>query len=229
MTAKIEIGGPMASLYLLKHPDHYTSHTFKTFYWKSYVREVQSVWKSTESPADSEDLISEDLISTEPEKIMIDKQDDEYIAISATDDYVYRPDKHENVSLYDWIRLATKYKCDRIVDSDLDEVNNFIIDNKISDNKEISDDLPNGLRRSHRKKTMAQTMKDHIEYENHVDDAYLHGDSWADSTDEYDNIEDDDDDDYFFMEGHRQQNTHAVWLEEDNSNIVPNFVGGSLP
>ncbi|KIM84091.1 hypothetical protein PILCRDRAFT_56716, partial [Piloderma croceum F 1598] len=37
LTAKIEIGGPMASLYLLRNPDHYTGHTFKTFYWKSYV------------------------------------------------------------------------------------------------------------------------------------------------------------------------------------------------
>jgi hypothetical protein len=29
LTARIEVGGPMASLYLLKNPDHYTSHTFK--------------------------------------------------------------------------------------------------------------------------------------------------------------------------------------------------------
>ena len=43
LTAKIEIGGLMASLYLLKNPDHYTNHTFCTFYWKSYVREVKSV------------------------------------------------------------------------------------------------------------------------------------------------------------------------------------------
>jgi hypothetical protein len=28
LTAKVEIGGPMASLYLLKNPDHYTSHKF---------------------------------------------------------------------------------------------------------------------------------------------------------------------------------------------------------
>jgi len=31
------------------------------------------------------------------------------------------------------------------------------------------------------------------------------------------------------MEGHRQQDSHAVRLEEDMDNIVPNFLGGSLP
>jgi hypothetical protein len=28
LTAKLEIGGPMAALYLLGNPDHYTSHKF---------------------------------------------------------------------------------------------------------------------------------------------------------------------------------------------------------
>jgi hypothetical protein len=40
LTAKLEIGGPMASLYLLGNPDHYTNQYFIVFYWKSYVTEV---------------------------------------------------------------------------------------------------------------------------------------------------------------------------------------------
>ena len=40
LTAKLEIGGPMASLYLLGNPDHYTNHDFVVFYWKGYVTEV---------------------------------------------------------------------------------------------------------------------------------------------------------------------------------------------
>jgi hypothetical protein len=59
LTAKIEIGGPMASLYLLKNSDHYTSHRFNTIYWKSYVREVQSVWNS---PQDNSDTIEDRVI-----------------------------------------------------------------------------------------------------------------------------------------------------------------------
>jgi hypothetical protein len=46
LTAKVEIGGPMASLYLLKNPDHYTSHKFVPIYWKIYVNEVLKAWKS---------------------------------------------------------------------------------------------------------------------------------------------------------------------------------------
>jgi len=45
LTAKLEIGGPMASLYLLGNPDHYTNQNVVVFYWKSYVTEVVKVWK----------------------------------------------------------------------------------------------------------------------------------------------------------------------------------------
>jgi len=40
LTVQLEIGGPMASLYLLGNPDHYTNRDFVVFYWKSYVAEV---------------------------------------------------------------------------------------------------------------------------------------------------------------------------------------------
>jgi len=42
LTSKMEIGGPMACLYLLGNPDHYTSHKFTVVYWKNYVGEVLS-------------------------------------------------------------------------------------------------------------------------------------------------------------------------------------------
>ncbi|TFK59775.1 hypothetical protein BDN72DRAFT_780304, partial [Pluteus cervinus] len=40
LTSKMEIGSPMASLYLLGNPDHYTSHTFTYIYWQRYVQEI---------------------------------------------------------------------------------------------------------------------------------------------------------------------------------------------
>ncbi|KAK0435838.1 hypothetical protein EV421DRAFT_1663118, partial [Armillaria borealis] len=43
--AKMEIGAPMICSYLLGLPDHYTNHTFVTFYWKSFVSEVKNSWK----------------------------------------------------------------------------------------------------------------------------------------------------------------------------------------
>ncbi|KDR75357.1 hypothetical protein GALMADRAFT_45270, partial [Galerina marginata CBS 339.88] len=36
LTVKMEVGAPMASMYLLGNPDHYTSHRFVPFYWKNY-------------------------------------------------------------------------------------------------------------------------------------------------------------------------------------------------
>src|SRR6202453_981784 len=43
LTSKMEIGGPTASMYLLKNPDHYTNHKFRTFYWSNYVH-AGHVW-----------------------------------------------------------------------------------------------------------------------------------------------------------------------------------------
>ena len=37
LTAKMEIGAPMAMMYLLSNPDHYTDHEFHAFYGKVYV------------------------------------------------------------------------------------------------------------------------------------------------------------------------------------------------
>jgi hypothetical protein len=45
LTTKLEIGGPMASLYLLRNPDHYTNQNLVVFYWKSYVTEILKAWK----------------------------------------------------------------------------------------------------------------------------------------------------------------------------------------
>jgi hypothetical protein len=45
LSAKMEIGSPMACMYLLGNPDHYTDHTFVPFYWQSFVREARKPWE----------------------------------------------------------------------------------------------------------------------------------------------------------------------------------------
>ena len=40
LSSKMEIGSPMASMYLLQNPDHYTSHKFILFWWKSFVNDI---------------------------------------------------------------------------------------------------------------------------------------------------------------------------------------------
>ena len=44
LSSKMEIGAPMAALYLLGNPDHYVSHEFVAFYWKNYTNYVQGEW-----------------------------------------------------------------------------------------------------------------------------------------------------------------------------------------
>ena len=41
LSAKAEMGAPMIAMYLLGNPDHYTSHMFVPFYWRSYVQEAR--------------------------------------------------------------------------------------------------------------------------------------------------------------------------------------------
>ena len=49
LSAKLEIGSPMASMYLLGNPDHYTNFNFIPFYWQSFVKEARKPWEQTPS------------------------------------------------------------------------------------------------------------------------------------------------------------------------------------
>ena len=96
LTAKLEIGGPMASLYLLGNPDHYTSHIFPPVYWKNYVREVMKSW----NPDDDTHM------DVDSEKLVVQKQNGRFIGVSAVHDYVFRSKMYENVNLYEWVQFA---------------------------------------------------------------------------------------------------------------------------
>ncbi len=100
LIARSEIGGPMASMYLLKHKDHYTSHTFIPFYWNTYVREAMKVW-----PA-----LAVDQKDGKTDKIKIDKKENVFIALNKYDDYIHRPKEFEDIPLYDWVRCMQKRK-----------------------------------------------------------------------------------------------------------------------
>ena len=97
LTAKLEIGNPMASMYLLGNPDHYTSHEFVSFYWRSFVCEACSVFST---PLEE--------IDNMPEKVMLIKSKGKFVALSNVHDYIYRPSVFGSVNLYDWIRCANK-------------------------------------------------------------------------------------------------------------------------
>jgi hypothetical protein len=101
LTAKLEIGAPMAAMYLLGHPDHYTNRKFATFYWKSYVNHIRN---SSNSAGAGPDENGNDTL----EKVMIRKRGKGVVAISSVYDYIYRPSELDHICLYDWIHLSKK-------------------------------------------------------------------------------------------------------------------------
>ncbi|KAF6744183.1 hypothetical protein DFP72DRAFT_826265, partial [Ephemerocybe angulata] len=132
LSSKMEIGAPMAALYLLGNPDHYTSHQFVPFYWKNYLNYVQGQWKALmdiADPLDDDDAgaapedVEEDfehndeyypndngdLDDSSQETVRMTRSNGYYLARSNTDDYRYRPVKLEEICLYDYIQCVQKH------------------------------------------------------------------------------------------------------------------------
>ncbi|TFK79137.1 hypothetical protein K466DRAFT_506086 [Polyporus arcularius HHB13444] len=95
LTASSEIGGPMAAVYLLQHPDHYTNYKFRPCFWRGYAYEIMRAW------SDSLD-ISEEGTSKVVKRRLKGK------LLSPVLNYVWRPPEYENVCVYDWVRLYHK-------------------------------------------------------------------------------------------------------------------------
>jgi hypothetical protein len=97
LTSKLEVGAPMASLYILGNPDHYTNQNFVVFYWRSYLTEVLKAWKQVGD--------------VQLDKVVLLKNvDSEYIGLSTVDDYMYWPYQLSDKSLYEWIQISTRLK-----------------------------------------------------------------------------------------------------------------------
>ncbi|KAJ7301293.1 hypothetical protein DFH08DRAFT_724427, partial [Mycena albidolilacea] len=113
LTSKLQIGSPMASLYLLKNPDHYTNYTFKSFWWKSYVGTVRSAWDAEERPAypnqagtDNCDLDAE----TESDQMVLMNSKNKVVGATNVDDYIWRPTEFEQICLYDYVQMTKRAK-----------------------------------------------------------------------------------------------------------------------
>ncbi|KAI0040681.1 hypothetical protein FA95DRAFT_1460167, partial [Auriscalpium vulgare] len=93
----LEIGGPMASLYLLGHPDHYTMHLFAKLFWKNYSNEVLRFWSPDEALDDGLDAT-----------VVVKNIKGSLVGQSAITDYTCRPKELLSMNVYDWIRTCTK-------------------------------------------------------------------------------------------------------------------------
>ena len=97
LVSKLEIGAPMACMYLLGNPDHYTSHTFVNFYWRSFVNECL---RTSTDDEQAKSLVPE--LNVTITKGMR--------ASSPVYDYMYRPNKYSHMCLYDWVQQFQKIK-----------------------------------------------------------------------------------------------------------------------
>ena len=87
------------------------------------MREAQSVFLT--SPEEADEL---------PKKVVLNKSDRKFVAISKLHDYIYRPSVFGTMNLYDWIRCANKRRRsskhhkkdimeDDIIEEELDDTN----------------------------------------------------------------------------------------------------------
>ncbi|KAM6499368.1 hypothetical protein JOM56_004876 [Amanita muscaria] len=93
----MEMGSPMASLYLLGNPDHYTGHQFVNVFWKNYVRVARSAWNFQQRVKD-------------PQKFILSQNNGKLIALSNVQDYIYQPVIYNSLNLYNWVRLSKKLR-----------------------------------------------------------------------------------------------------------------------
>ncbi|KAA1470360.1 hypothetical protein DENSPDRAFT_763011, partial [Dentipellis sp. KUC8613] len=164
LTVKLEIGGPLASLYLLGHPDHFTNYSFKTFFWVSFVNEART--------------------------------------ISPIEDYTFRPQQYEDMSLYDWIRRATKYKIPKA---------------RINQNQD--DDDPDTDSYSTDDSTLIAGDEDDSDYQDYATDDDADDDSIAPSKKRKRKEHPK------FLAEHPQQETHSIRICSEAKAKIPNFIG----
>ncbi|KAA1479658.1 hypothetical protein DENSPDRAFT_749816, partial [Dentipellis sp. KUC8613] len=181
LTVKQEIGGPLASLYLLGNPDHYTNFSFKAFFWNSYVK-------------------------------------GNMVAISPILDYTLRPKQYEDMSLYDWIRMAEKYKIPKkraskgrkkmkAEDLDFGSEASFTDDDKENDEMNIdsNEDEDEDLSSDSESDTEDEDNED-LPNSNHIQKKVLPQ----------------------FLPDHPHHDTHSVRIHPESNAKVPSFIG-TLP
>ena len=208
LTAKLEIGSPFSCLYLLGNPDHYASHSFVNFYWRSFVREARSVFLS---PLEENEEYTE--------RVMLNKTKGKFVALSRVHDYIYRPSVFGTVNLYDWIRSANKKrKTAKRRKENLTEDNDFSERDDDSDSEDELNMFSNPFIGGGIK---SETESDWVDSDQMSDDELLLDDNnkfYEDATRFHS-----------FLPDHPQYQTNEVQCTPLSDLVVPNFIGGTLP
>jgi hypothetical protein len=229
LTAKMEMGSPMAAMYLLGNPDHYTSHKFIDFYWKNYVHEAEIAWNTS-------------LKHENNANVVIQRSKEQYIGLSNVYDYIYRPSFYKNMDLFNWIRLSKKSKRTskqqkqfNICQERLKKYGKFTIDTDMIDTEsDVSSTLVDDIdeldmfqltsdKECNKQIHDMMQIPDCIETDFSDDEIILKMNTCNEI------LTNDVDKDLAFIELHPQYQTHHVHCIKDTDKIVPNFMNGSLP
>ncbi|KAJ6562188.1 hypothetical protein B0H19DRAFT_942776, partial [Mycena capillaripes] len=210
MSAKMEIGSPMASLYLLGNPDHYTSHKYVPFAWRSYVQFVRSFWIE-DVQNDGADEYGRD----DEERIPICRLDGKFVPTSGVDDYRYRPSVYNNLNLFEWIQYHHQAAFEQLQEENLDEDEDNLED-------ELHDDADDE-EEPEIKDNMDEHQDDISDWEtDDKDEVILDKQAKLDKSKRPVH--------HAFMPQHPLFPSHSVTCNlERLTNFIPNFIGGAIP
>ena len=229
LTAKMEMGSPMAAMYLLGNPDHYTNHEFIDFYWKNYVHEAEIAWNTS-------------LTDKNKTKVVLQKSKDQYIGLSHVYDYVYRPYVYNDIDLFNWIRLSRKSKR---TSEQQKQFNKY--QERLNKNKQFTMDVDTSDIESYISNTMVNSIDELDMFQFSSDDEDqtqppnvikntqcieddLSSDEILLRVDTYNEcLTYDSHTDVPYIDHHPQYQTHHVRCIKDTDRIIPNFMNGSLP
>lgn len=220
LTAKMEIGSPMASLYLLGNPDHYTGHKFVHFYWANYVKVARGAWD------DSGDI-------EKPETVVLNKNMGKYVGLSNVQDYVCRPRIYENFNLYEWIQMSIKSKRNPTETKKFNEKEKKKSERTCTIAEHVSegeDELDMFLAPSNIGGGSLPLSASDEESDSDLEDVEEQNCEETDlNLQDSGEIIEEECNKYEFLADHPQYKTHQIHCDEERLNTVPNFIGGTLP
>ncbi|KAJ7732512.1 hypothetical protein B0H16DRAFT_1328707, partial [Mycena metata] len=223
MSTKMEIGSPMACMYLLENPDHYPSHEFANFAWRTYVNFVKRYWiAQLDIPEGLKEEVPED-------KIKIQNDRGTLVGASIVDDYALRPLIYSDLNLYEWIQChqkkelnnsereslleARRHREEYLNDANDDDSDNDSFMSFIENDQDYSDCHSDAG--SARSDSSTWTLAD-------TDEVIVDKQSAQDK--ETRSVK------HLFIGDHKQRDTHGVWCDFSRlDNIIPNFMGGAIP
>src|SRR5438046_133573 len=145
-----------------------------------------------------------------------------YVGISAVHDYVYRPEIYDDTNLYEWVQRAKRVKKPSqgqranvtVSEDELDVLGQVGPQSRV-----LRKSKPPAYIESDMETDELNLQEGHSD----IEDSDPYSDSESDSDQEPGDEPDE------FLEGHPLHETHGVEFDPRKHDVVPNFVGGSLP